>query len=83
MFGILGMDAMPIIYGIIIFLGLASIWWKLTHGKYIGALIEIVVFILVFKLHGGTMNGGFAAAIAALLAGNIFPWMMRKRKHTT
>ena len=35
------------------------------------------VFWLVFTLHGHSMTGGFAATIAALLAGVFFPRMIR------
>ena len=69
----------PIIYGVIIFLGILSMWYKLTRGKILAFIIELSVFIIVFKLHGGTMNGGFAATIAALLAGLILPAMLKRR----
>ena len=69
----------PLIYGVIIFLGLFSMWWKFTRGKYLALVIEVSVFILVFKLHGGTMAGGFAATVAALLAGIIMPMFLRKK----
>ena len=69
----------PLIYGVIIFLGIASIWWKITHRSWAAAALEITVFIIVFRLHGGTMNGGFAATIAALLAGLILPLFLRRR----
>ena len=69
----------PMIYGVIIFLGIASIWWKITHRSWLAATIEVTVFVLVFKLHGGTMNGGFAATVAALLAGLILPFFLRRR----
>ena len=69
----------PIIYGVIIFFGLWSMFHKATHGKYLAFVIEVAVFILVFKLHGGTMAGGFAATVAALLAGLVFPlFIVRK-----
>lgn len=63
------LDFMPLFYGVIIFLGIYSMYWKLTHGRVFNAIVELAVFILVFKLHGGTMAGGFAATVAALLAG--------------
>lgn len=63
----------PIIYGLVIFLGLLSMVYKLKTGKWVALIIEVAVFALVFKLHGGTLTGGFAATIAALLAGVIFP----------
>lgn len=70
----------PLIYGLIIFLGLFSMWYKLSHGKLFAFVIEVTVFILVFKLHGGTMNGGFAATVAALLAGIIIPMTLNHKK---
>jgi hypothetical protein len=72
------MDMGPLIYGVVIFIGLWSVWWKLTHNRFITAIIEILVFILVFKLHGGTMAGGFAATVAALIAGIVLPLSMPK-----
>jgi hypothetical protein len=72
------LDLMPLLYGVIIFMGLTSLWSKLIHGRFLALIIEISVFTLVFSLHGGTKTGGFAAAIAALLAGIIFPRMIRR-----
>lgn len=74
------MDMGPLIYGVVIFLGLWSIWWKLTHARIFAAVIEIAVFIIVFKLHGGTMAGGFAATVAALIAGVVIPLTMSRNK---
>ena len=74
MFGLGHIDVGPLLYGIVIFLGLYSMWWKLIHGRLFSFLVEVTVFVLVFKLHGGTMAGGFAATVAALLAGIIIPW---------
>lgn len=73
------LDVMPLIYGLVIFLGLWSMWSKLVKGCFVALAIEAGVFWLVFSLHGGTMAGGFAAAIAALLAGGIFPRMIRRK----
>ena len=80
MFGLGHIDIGPLIYGVVIFLGLYSMWWKLTHGRFLGFIVELVVFLLVFKLHGGTMAGGFAATVAALLAGVIIPFTLRSAK---
>lgn len=71
-------DFAPLIYGVIMFLGIAVMWWKLTHGNWLSLSIDIVVFALVFKLHGGSMSGGFAAMVAALLAGLLLPLMVRR-----
>lgn len=76
--GLAHLDTGPLIYGIIMFLGIAVMWWKLTRGHWLSLIIDIVVFVLVFRLHGGTMAGGFAAMIAALLAGMFLPLMMRR-----
>jgi hypothetical protein len=80
MFGLGHIDIGPLIYGIVIFLGLYSMWWKLTHGRLLGFIVELVVFIIVFKLHGGTMAGGFAATAAALIAGVVIPFTLRSGK---
>ena len=63
----------PMIYGLVMFIGLFVMYYKLINLKLISLLIDILVFTVVFKLHGGTMSGGFSAMIAALLAGLIFP----------
>ncbi|MHB1098686.1 MAG: hypothetical protein ACYCZR_03950 [Burkholderiales bacterium] len=78
MFGLAHIDVMPLIYGLVIFIGLWSMWVKLVSGKLIALTIEVAVFWLVFSLHGGTMAGGFAAAVAALLAGTFFPRFLRR-----
>ena len=80
MFGLGHIDIGPLIYGIVIFLGLYSMWWKLTHGRLLGFIVELVVFIIVFKLHGGTMAGGFAATAAALIAGVVIPFTLKSGK---
>ena len=74
----------PILYGFIIFIGLLSMWHKLVNFKLFTFAVEVGVFWLVFKLHGGSMTGGFAATVASLLAGtflsinSLFP---KKRKY--
>lgn len=73
------MDMGPLIYGVVIFLGLYSMWWKITHGRIVAAIVEITVFIIVFKLHGGTMAGGFAATVAALIAGVVIPFSFKSK----
>lgn len=72
------LDFGPIVYGVIMFFGIAILWWKLTRKHWLSLSIDIIVFALVFKLHGGTMAGGFAAMIAALLAGLFLPIMIRR-----
>jgi hypothetical protein len=79
MFGLGHIDLMPLVYGVIIFLGLLSMFNKLRKLQFVEFIIEGGVFWLVFNLHGGTMAGGFAATIAALLAGVIFPRLLRRK----
>lgn len=71
-------DFVPLIYGVLMFIGIAVMWSKLVSGHWFSLIIDIGVFALVFSLHGGTMAGGFAAMIAALLAGMFLPLMFRK-----
>lgn len=73
MFGLGHLDLAPLAYGIVIFIGLWSMWAKLASGKFLAFGIEAFVFWLVFSLHGGSMTGGFSAAVAALCAGLVFP----------
>jgi len=68
----------PLIYMLVITLGLVSMAWKFKTHKWGALIIEIGIFILVFKLHGGTMSGGFAATGAALICGTVIPLMFRK-----
>ncbi len=68
----------PLIYGVLMFIGIAVMWVKLSTGRWLSLFIDISVFTLVFSLHGGTMAGGFAAMIAALLAGLFLPLMVRR-----
>lgn len=73
------LDLGPLLYGLIMFVGLSVVWWKITRSMWLSVAIDIAVFVVVFKLHGGTMQGGFAAMIAALLAGLVFPMMLRNK----
>jgi len=71
-------DLGPLFYGVVMFLGIAIIWWKWSTGRWLSLFVDVCVFALVFKLHGGTMAGGFAAMVAALLAGMILPMMIQR-----
>lgn len=68
----------PLIYGLVIFLGLLSMMYKLKTMQFLAFFAEVFVFWLVFTLHGHSMTGGFAATIAALLSGLFLPLMFRK-----
>lgn len=71
-------DLMPLFYGLIMFVGLWSMWHKLVHLRWLALTIEAGVFALVFTLHGGTMSGGFAAMVCALIAGFVLPRTRRR-----
>jgi hypothetical protein len=77
MFGLGHLDMMPLFYGVIMFLGIWSMWRKLITGRLLALITELTVFIGVFYLHGGTMQGGFAAMVAALIAGIVLPRSIR------
>ncbi len=77
MFGLAHFDVTPLIYGVVMFLGIWSMWHKLIRFRFFQLFVEIGVFSLVFGLHGGTMAGGFAAMTCALLAGWILPRSMK------
>lgn len=69
----------PILYGLVIFVGLLITLNKLLNLQILSFACDVAVFYLVFSLHGHSMTGGFAATIAALLAGVIFPHFIRKK----
>lgn len=71
-------DIMPIVYGLLIFVGIAITFHKLLSGQFVALVIDVFIFWLVFNLHGHSMTGGFAAVIAAMAAGIIFPMMIRR-----
>jgi len=71
-------DFMPMVYGMLMFFGLAYMWHKLLRGQIVSVGIDMAVFWFVFSLHGHSMTGGFAAMIAAALSSIFFPMMMRR-----
>lgn len=73
-------DWSPLVYGVVMFIGLWVMAIKLKRGYWVSFLIDLSVFTLVFKLHGGTMAGGFSAMVAAMIAGVVFPAMFRSKK---
>jgi hypothetical protein len=70
-------DLQPLFYGVIIILGIAMVIIHFIHGKIGAVILDLTIFILVFWMHGGTMTGGMAAAVAALLGGIILPPIIR------
>lgn len=73
------LDLMPLIYGVVMFFGIAYMYQKLLNGQIVSLMMDAFVFWLVFSLHGGTMAGGFSAMVAALLSSLFFPWMFNRR----
>lgn len=72
-------DWTPAVYGLVIFIGIFSMLYKIKKGYFVAFAAEASIFWLVFKLHGGTMAGGFAATVAALIAGLTVPLLFRSR----
>jgi hypothetical protein len=70
---------LPLVYGVIMFLGLLVMLIKYLRGSWLSLAVDISVFWLVFQLHGGSMAGGFSAMIAALLAGLVVPFFLRRK----
>jgi hypothetical protein len=73
------LDLMPLLYGVVMFIGLYVMLHKFLNAKWLSLSIDVFVFWLVFSLHGGTMTGGFAAMTCALLAGLFFPYLIRRK----
>ena len=63
----------PLIYGVVIILGIAILIVKFLIGAWQSFFWDIAIFIAVFSMHGGTMKGGMAAAVAALIGGILIP----------
>jgi hypothetical protein len=70
----------PILYGLLIAFGLLIMVVKFKRGNWLSLGIDIAVFWLVFSLHGGTMTGGIAATIAAMICGLTFPLLLRRAR---
>jgi hypothetical protein len=70
----------PLIYGIIISLGLMITIHKFRSGKLRAGLVDVGVFALVFWMHGGTIVGGMSAAVAALICGALVPRIIFRRR---
>lgn len=62
-------DAGPLIYGIVLALGVYSILYKMRRLMIVPLIAELATFVTVFSLHKGTMTGGMSAAIASLIVG--------------
>jgi len=69
MFGLGHMDIGPLIYGVVLFLGALSLYLKIEHGHIKETVFELVAFWALLGMHGGSMTGGMAAAIAVMLFG--------------
>ena len=73
-------DAAPIFYGVLLAIGVLSMLRKLLQFDWVTLGIELFVFYVVFSMHKGTMTGGFAAAICALIVGLTFKLVVRWSK---
>ena len=70
-------DAAPLFYGLLLAIGMLSLLRKLLVLDLVALAVELGVFYIVFSMHKGTMTGGFAAAIAALIVGLVFKRFVR------
>lgn len=71
------LDLQPLFYGIIIILGVAVVIVDIARGKIMAAILGVGIFYVVFQMHGGTMTGGMAAAVAALIGAMVLPPIIR------
>lgn len=67
----------PIVWGVIIIAGILILMLKVAMNAWSAVLWDVAIFIAVFSMHGGTMKGGMAAAVAALIGGLIIPPMLK------
>lgn len=71
-------DMAPLFYGVILAIGIFSMLAKFMRGDFIALFVEASVFILVFKLHGGTLTGGLSAAVCSLIVSLFYKTFMRR-----
>ena len=69
-------DLRPLVYGVIMPIGIAMLWRNLSSGRCLSLAIENCVFDLVFGVNRGAMAGEFATMVASLLAGLLLPVVM-------
>lgn len=67
----------PLVWGVIIILGILILMIKVAFGAWSAVFWDIAIFAAVFSMHGGTMKGGMAAAVAALIGGLVIPPMLK------
>jgi len=80
MFAGLGhIDILLILYPLFLAWGLLSLISKLKRRKWMGFIVEAGTFTFLFSLHGGSVHGGFAAVVAALIVGALFEPITRRR----
>lgn len=68
----------PLIYMLMISAGIILMVWKAKHGMWFSFIIDIMIFTIIFKLHGSSVTGGIAATGAALICSSIIPLMFRR-----
>lgn len=70
-------DMAPLFYGAILAVGVLNLLHKLRTAQFLVLAVECAVFYIVFSMHRGTLTGGMAAAIAALIVGLVLKRFMR------
>lgn len=53
--------------GMVVFLGLMIFLAKVVRGHIGSVVLSVIVWIFVYKIHGGTGSGIMTATVAALL----------------
>lgn len=67
----------PLVWGVIIIGGILILMIKVAMNAWSAVFWDVAIFIAVFSMHGGTMKGGMAAAVAALIGGLVIPPMLK------
>lgn len=69
-------DLNPLFYGVLVAIGIMIVGFHLGRGKIGAVITDIAIFTLVFWLHKGSLTGGMAATVAALICGVLLPPMI-------
>lgn len=67
----------PLVWGVIIIGGILILMIKVAMNAWSAVFWDVAIFVAVFFMHGGTMKGSMAAAVAALIGGLVIPPMLK------
>ena len=56
-----------ILGGLVVFIGLMVFLIKIARGHILSVILSLIVWVFVYKIHGGSNSGIMTATLAALL----------------